>query len=164
MLNVLIGVIAMLVLIEFVSLGVYFLAKKMGYEKPYKVFIPFYCFKVIREVTGPFTVLVIPVTKMARMYIFICVAFLLALCYASWGGDFLPTISAESLWQIMWIVMGLCILLFYLGLVFASVKVYRRFNVPNEKLFVVISLLFVTIPFLFMISSKNVPRSLNEMY
>lgn len=164
MLTILIVIVAILAFVELYSLGVYSLAKKMGYSNPQKVFIPFYCFKVTREITGPFTVLTIPVTKMAGTCIFVVVVTVLALIYAVWGSVNLPATSAESLWQIMSIIFAVCGLVFYLTLIGASIKIYRRFNVRNEGLFLALSLIIVTMPVLYVIASKNNPRTLDEMY
>lgn len=156
--------LGIILLVEYYSLGVFFLAKGFGMEKPYKNFIPFYAFKTARQISGPFTVLTIPVKRFATTVIIVSCISIFALLFAVWGDTNLPYDSMVSLWQIMWLVMGLMIGIFYLSIVSIMPKMCRRFSVDREKLFVVLSLLIVTIPVLFYLMSKNPPKADKDMY
>ncbi len=149
---------------EYYSIGVVFLAKSYGIEKPLKNLIPFYAFKTAREISGPFSILTIPVKKFASMMIVVSVLAILALIYANWGTYNLPELSAISLWQIMWLIIGLSIAIFYAGLICITPKICRRFNVQKEKLCVLLSLLVLPIPFIYYKASKNTYRSDAQMY
>lgn len=153
-----------LVGVELYSLGVVFLAKKCGERTPWKNMIPYYAFKTARKISGPFGVFTIPVKKMAGTLIFASVAAVLACLWAEWGDRRLPTISADALWQIMAVIMVLCAFVAYAVILSCSAKLYRRFNVKNEGLFTVFSLLLVTVPFLYIVVSRNQPRTMQEMY
>ena len=164
MIKVLILFAGLVAFIELYSLGVFFLAKRNGDEKPWKNFIPYYAFRTARRLSGRFTVLTIPVTKMAGTLIFTSVVATLATLWGIWGESNLPTLSSSSLWEIMALVIGLCIGVSYYTLVAASGKLYRRFRIEREKLFTVLSLLVVSMPVLYFIASKNEPRTDKEMY
>lgn len=153
-----------LVGVEVYSLGVVFLAKKCGEKSPWKNMIPYFAFKTARRISGPFAVLTIPVKKMAGTMVFVSVAAVLACLWAEWGDSSLPLISSEALWQIMWVVMCICALVAYMTVISCSAKLYRRFNVKNETLYVLLSLFLVTVPFLYIVVSRNQPRTMREMY
>ena len=164
MIKVLILFAGLLTFIELYSLGVFFLAKRNGDEKPWKNFIPYYAFRTARRLSGRFTVLTIPVTKMAGTLVFTSVVATLATLWGIWGDCNLPALSSESLWQIMALVIGLCIGVSYYTVVAASAKLYRRFRIQRERLFTVLSLLVLSLPVLYCIASRNEPRSDGEMY
>ena len=156
--------LAIILLVEIYSVGVIFVAKSFGKKEVYKNLIPFYAFKTAREISGPFSILTIPVKKFATMMITVSGVAILALAYASWGQVNLPETSAKSLWQIMWLVAGLTLAIFYFGMVCSTPKICRRFSVEREKLCVVLSLLIVTIPFIYYFASKNTARTDAQMY
>ena len=158
------AVLGIFLFVELYSVGIYFLALNYGLPNPLKVFLPFYCFTYARKLSGPFHVMTIPVNKMAATIIFVTVAAVLALSYALWGNQNLPATSGESLWQIMWIVIGLCIFVAWYTIVSSSIKIFRRFNVERRKLYCILSLFMLTIPFLFLSIRKNSFRSDAEMY
>lgn len=156
--------LAIILLVEYYSVGVIFIAKSFGMSNVYKNLIPFYAFKTAREISGSFSILTIPVKKFASMMIIVSVVAILALAYASWGSTALPVISANSLWQIMGVVIGLTGAIFYLGLICVTPKICRRFNVEREKLCTFLALFVVTIPFIYYFASKNKPRPDSQMY
>jgi len=156
--------VGILIFIEYYSIGIFLAAKKMGYEHPYRNFIPFYAFCTARRMSGQFTILTIPVNKMARMMIFVSTVTILAVIYAEWGSYNLPEASSESLWQIMLLVIGVCAFVFYLAIIMSSVKIFRRFNAKREYLCTLFAVPLVTIPFLYGRAAKSSPRSDAEMY
>lgn len=156
--------LGILLLVEYYSLGVVFLAKGYGIEKPYKNFIPYYAFKTARKISGPFSILTIPVKKFSSLMISMSVVVVLAVVYASWGGTNLPEPSASSLWQIMTLVIVICGAIFYSGIVCIMPKICRRFYVRREKLYVFLSLLILPVPFLYYHASKNEHRTDAQMY
>ena len=156
--------LAILLLVEYYSIGVIFIAKSFGLKNVYKNLIPFYAFKTAREISGSFSIFTIPVKKFAAMMITVSVVAILALVYASWGSVALPKISANSLWQIMGLVLGVTGIIFYSGLICVTPKICRRFNVEKEGFCVFLSLFIITIPFIYYIASKNSPRPDSQMY
>lgn len=164
MVKSLIAIICILAFIEYYSLGVMFVAKK-ACEKDYKLaFIPFYSFFLVGKITGIFTVLTIPVKKYHSFMLTIVTVGLLAFVYALWGDLRLPKVSAMALWEIMSIIFVICILLWYVSLLIASKKVYRRFNIEKENLAILFSMFIITIPIMYYIASKNTPKTPSEMY
>ena len=156
--------IGILLYVELYSLGIYFVARKLNYAKPYKNFIPFYAFKTIERVTMGFSILMIPVRKAVTTMVILAVAVLLACAYGLWGNVNLPEVSRESLWQIMLVIVVICSIIFFLFILASSIKVYRRFEVAHEWLYVLFSLPLVTVPFLYMAVSRNTYRKDCEMY
>ncbi|MBQ4268580.1 MAG: hypothetical protein IJB97_02895 [Clostridia bacterium] len=165
MIRVLYLAIAILAFIELYSVGVMMLAKKAG-ESDYKMcLIPFYAFYMTNRLTGTFAVLTIPVKKFHGMMAILAATVLGAALYACWGDDHLPTISAESLWQIMGVVIGLCAFLAWFAILASSRKLFRRFNVDREKTFTAIAALVITAPILYAYVAKtHTPRLLKDMY
>lgn len=156
--------LAIILLVEYYSVGVIFIAKSFGKQKIYKNLIPFYAFKTAREISGSFSILTIPVKKFATMMITVSVVAILALLYASWGSVNLPEISAKSLWQIMSLVVGITLAIFYFGMVCVTPQICVRFSVKREKLCAFLSIFILPIPFIYYYASKNAPRTDAEMY
>lgn len=156
--------VGIILLVEYYSVGVVFLARSYGMKNYVKSFIPFYAFKTAREIGGPFSILTIPVKKFAGMMITVSVLALLALLYASWGNYNIPEPSRTSLWQIMWLIIGLSACIFYAGMVCVTPKICRRFNVEREKLCVFLSLFILPVPFIYYFASKNPHRCDADMY
>ena len=156
--------IGILLYVELYSAGVYAVAKKMAHEKPWKNFIPFYAFRTVGSVTMGFSVMMIPVRKTATTMIVSSVAALAACAYGAWGKTHLPDVSSASLWQIMLVIIGLCAALFYFCILVSSRKVYRRFCVKHEGLYLLLSVPLVTVPVLYLLVSRNSPRPDAEMY
>ena len=165
MIRVLYLAIAILAFIELYSVGVAFLAKKVG-EEDYKLcYIPFYAFYVANRITGIFKVLTIPVQKFQGMMATVSAVSIFAMLYACWGDNHLPIQSSPALWQIMGVVLGLCGLLFWLAILSSSRKMFRRFNVKKEGLATLLAALVITVPFQYIYFAKrNEPRSLKDMY
>lgn len=153
-----------LAFIEYYSLGVMCIAKKAGIDNYKKALIPFYAFYLARKISGIFTILTIPVKKFHTYMLTLVILGILALIYASWGSIRLPAVSAESLWQIMSIILILCSLLAWAGLVISSKKIFRVFKVKNQALMTGLSFLILPIPILYMASSKNIPDAPSELY
>lgn len=156
--------LAIILLVEYYSVGVIFIAKSFGMKKVYKNLIPFYAFKTVRQISGSFAILTIPVKKFATMMITVSIVAILALAYASWGSVNLPEISANSLWQIMSLIVGISLAIFYFGMICVTPKICRRFNLEREKLMVFLSLFILTIPFIYYAGSKRKPRLDSQMY
>ena len=156
--------IGILLYIELYSIGVYFVARKLNYVKAWQNFIPFYAFKTIERVTMGFSILVIPVRKAVITVVILAIAVLAACAYGLWGEANLPEVSRESLWQIMMVIVVICAIIFFLFILASSKKVYRRFEVEHEWLYVLFSLPLVTVPFLYMVVSRNAYRKDSEMY
>ncbi len=156
--------LGILLYVELYSAGVYVLAGRSGYEKPLKNFIPFYAFRTLGVLTAGFSVLAIPVRKPATTAVILAVCPLAACAFGVWGDHYLPEVSRVSLWQIMLVITGVCAAVFYVFLLMSSVKVYRRFRVRKEWLWVLLSVPLITIPVLFVIAGRNQPRCDQEMY
>lgn len=165
MIKVLYLAMSILAFIELYSIGVSFLAKKVG-EKDYKLcYIPFYAFYVVNRIAGVFKVLTIPVRKFHGMMIAVSLVGIFALLYACWGDIHLPIQSSPALWQIMGVVLAVCGLLFWLAILSSSRKIFRRFNVKREGWATLIAALTITVPFQYIYYAKhNEPRSLKDMY
>ena len=165
MIRVLYFALAILAFIELYSVGVLLLAKKTG-ERDYKLcLIPFYAFRVVNRMVGEFKVLTIPVHKFQGMAAIFCAVSVGAMVYACWGDANLPALSVPALWQIMGVVMGICFLCLWNGLVASSRKLFRRFNVRREGLATLFSALVITIPFQYAYyANRNEPRDLKDMY
>lgn len=163
MMKLWIATMVFFVFLEFYSVGVMVAAKKCG-ENYMKCLIPFYAIYVAGKMAKGFSVLTIPVKRFHFMFIELFLIGFFALLYACWGDMNLPKISSDALWQIMAIILVIVIVLMYFSLLLVSRKIYRRFNVKREKLFVLLSVPLITIPFLYWIASKNQPRSLTDMY
>ena len=156
--------IGILLYVELYSAGVYAVAKKTGMPKAWKNFIPFYAFRTVGSLTMGFSVMMIPVRKMAATMAVLSVAALAACAYGVWGEYHLPEVSRASLWQIMLVIIGLCAALFYFCILVSSKKVYRRFRVRHEGLYFLLSLPLITVPVLYAIVSRAAPRTDAEMY
>ena len=165
MIKVLYLAIAILAFIELYSVGVAALAKKAGESDYLYCFIPFYAFYMTNRLTGLFAVLTIPVKKFQGMMAILAAVTLGATVYACWGESHLPAVSAESLWQIMGVVIGLCAFLAWFAIFSSSQKLFRRFNVDKEKTFTFFAALIIPAPFLYLYVAKtHTPRSLKDMY
>ena len=158
-------VIAILAFVEVYSIGVTLVAKKLN-ERDWKLcLIPFYAFYVVNRITGGFNVLTIPVKKYHGMMMILSLLSVGAFTYGCWGDTHLPIESSPSLWQIMGVILFLCAFLTWFSLLASSTKIYRRFNVKRDKLAIWLSVIVVTIPFLYAYyANKNEPRSLKDMY
>ena len=151
------------VFLELYSVGVMFAAKKCG-EDYKKSLIPFYAFYLVQNMVKDFSLLTIPVRQFHKMFIQLYLLAAGALLYACWGSTNLPQISADALWEIMVVVLGIALLTMYGALMVSSYKLYRRFRVEREGLMVALSLPVVTLPVLYWLISMREPKPLKDVF
>ena len=160
MVNIVFVIIGILLFVYYYSIGACFLLKRLGEEKPWKVFIPFYAFSLLGKRIGPFPVFTIPV----KNYTFAATLFLIipipACLYGFWGNENLPTESIAPLWEIMAVVMAICFLCLYASLLSSTKKALLKFKVEKEKRYLFLAALILPLPFLYYVLSKKELRNL----
>lgn len=154
---------AVLCLLELFAAGTAAMAKKCGEKRWGTAFIPVYSFAVLQRLTGTFTVLSIPMKKYGSYVAILAAVSVVAGLLAVWSGT-LPEPSRTGLWQIMLLPLAASAVLFYLAALKAAFKMYRRFSARHYRLWCVLSLLLVTIPFLMAGLSRNTVRALEDIY
>lgn len=162
MINTVFIVLGILVFVYHYSIGVYFVLKRLGYEKAWKAFIPFYAFQLVNKAAGTFTVLTIPVRKYSLTIIILSVFICLAALYGFWGDTYLPIESSGPLWEIMALVIGICAAIFYISLITSSTKLFLRFQLEHTRLITFLVVLIIPIPFVYIYLSKKELRILTK--
>ena len=162
MINTLFVFLGILVFSYYYSIGVYFVLKKLGYEKAWKAFIPFYAYQLVNKVGGTFSVFTIPVRKYTATVILLSVITSLACLYGFWGNIYLPSQSIGPLWEIMALVIGICALIFYASLISSSLKLFLRFRLEKTRLITFLVVLIIPIPFVYIYLSKKELRILKK--
>ena len=162
MINTLFIVLGILVFSYYYSIGVYFVLKRLGYEKAWKAFIPFYAFQLINKAAGTFSVFTIPVRKYTPTVILLSVITCLACLYGFWGNEYLPELSIGPLWEIMALIIGICALIFYVSLISSTSKLFLRFRLEGTKLITLLTCLILPIPFVYIYLSKKELRILKK--
>ncbi len=138
-------------------------AKRCGDSGWKTAFFPVYSFAVLRRLTGPFSVLNIPVTKYARTVMWLLVAAAVSMLLRIFAGS-LPEPSKSGLIQISMLPLSVSALIFYLSALKASFKLYRRLSAERYMLWCVLSLALVTVPFITVALTKNPVKSLDDIY
>lgn len=144
------------------SIGVYFVLKRLGYEKAWKAFIPFYAYQLINNVAGTFSVFTIPTKKYTPTVIILSVIVCLCGLYGFWGDIYLPVESSGPLWEIMALVIGLCSLIFYVSLISSTTKLFLKFQVNKVKTLTFLTFLILPLPFVYIYLSKLDLRILSK--
>lgn len=157
LLYIFIGIIAF---IYWYSLGVYFVAKRLGYKSPKKSFIPFYSFKIVSELVGVFTIFTIPVKKYLGTVVIFVLVILGACAYALWGNTNLPVQSSGPLWQIMGVVIGICAFSFYFCIYSSTTKLFLKFKLERTSILTIFTLLLLPVTFVYIYLSKRELRIL----
>ena len=162
MINTIFIFLGILVFSYYYSIGVYFVLKKLGYEKAWQAFIPFYAFQLTNKAAGTFSVFTIPVKKYTPMVILLTIVTCLACLYGFWGNEYLPELSVGPLWEIMALVIGICALILYASLITSSLKLFLRFKLEHTKLITFLVCLILPLPFVYIYLSKKELRILKK--
>ncbi|MBR2507078.1 MAG: hypothetical protein IKB70_09330 [Bacilli bacterium] len=162
MINTLFVFLGILGFSYYYSIGAYFVLKKLGYEKAWKAFLPFYAFQLINKVGGTFSVFTIPVRKYTGTVIVLTVVVTLACLYGFWGNIYLPIESIGPLWEIMILVISICGLIFYVSLISSTLKLFLRFQLEHTKLITLLVALVLPMPFVYIYLSKKELRILKK--
>ena len=160
MINLLFIFAGIIAFVYYYSIGVYFVMKKLGVEKPWMAFSPFYAFQMVNKEAKTFTVFTIPTRKYMLTVIILVVVCLLASLYGLWGNENLPIQSVGPLWEIMALVMSFCVLIFYASLYSSSKKLFLRFKVERAGILLLLIALILPIPFVYIYLSKKELRIL----
>lgn len=160
MINVVFIIVGILGFVYYYSFGAFFVLKRLGVAKVWKVFIPFYAFKMVNDIIGIFSLFSIPVKKYMGLTIILSVISSLACLYGFWGNENLPIQSIEPLWQVMILIVSLCFLTLYASLISSTIRLMLKFKIEKEKRLIFLSALLLPLPFVYIYLSRKELRIL----
>ena len=144
------AVIAILVYLELLQTGIFFLIKDSGEKNIYTVFIPVYGLKYLTAVAGKFKILSVPVTRPFGFFAELLIISLLCALYWNWGMNNLTVKAYTWLGQIMLLPIIICLALCYDAVVKSAFKVCGDYSGAKKVLFIILSLLVLPVPFIYM--------------
>lgn len=143
-----ITVIAILIYLEILQIGLFFMLKGSAENPKLSIFIPVYGLKYITR-TGKIKILSVPVEKPFGFFAeLLVIAFLCAL-YWKWGVDNLPLKAYTWLGQIMVLPIIICLGLCYLAVVKSAINACGSFSGGKKALCIALSFLILPVPFIY---------------
>ena len=109
-------IIVFLAALEYIAFGIAFLDKKSGNRLWFLDFIPFVAFFRADRLSGGFDVATVHVRKLGVTFVIFAVVIILATVYVQWGQNNLPDIDSNSLRQIMYIPVVVCLAVAYVDI------------------------------------------------
>lgn len=143
------AVIAILVYLELLQTGLFFLVKNSGEKNPYTAFIPVYGLKYLTAVAGKIKILSVPVTRPFGFFAELLAISLLCALYWNWGLNNLTVKAYTWLGEIMILPIIICLALCYIAIVKSAFKVCEDYTGAKRVLLSVLSLLVLPVPFIF---------------
>ena len=143
-----ITVIAILIYLEILQVGLFFMLKGSAEKPGLSIFVPVYGLKYITR-TGKIKILSVPVEKPFGFFAeLLVIAFLCAL-YWKWGVDNLTIKAYTWLGQIMVLPVVICLGLCYLAVVKSALNVCGSFSGWKRVVCAVLSFLILPVPFIY---------------
>ncbi len=145
-----VAVIAILVYLELLQTGIFFLMKDSGEKNLYTVFIPVYGLKYLTAVAGKIRILSVPVTRPSGFFAELLIVSFLCALYWNWGVHNLTLKAYTWLGQIMLLPIVICLALCYVAVVKSAFNVCEEYAGAKKVLFKILSLLALPVPFIYM--------------
>ena len=143
-----ITVIAILIYLEILQIGLFFMLKGSAEKTGLSIFIPVYGLKYITR-TGKIKILSVPVEKPFGLFAELLVIAFLCAPYWKWGVDNLPLKAYTWLGQIMVLPIIICLGLCYLAVVKSAWNVCGSFSGRKRVVCAVLSFLILPVPFIY---------------